>query len=277
MSAVLCDLVIDWVMRKTTGDAARGIRWNLFFFSTLDDLDFADHLALTAIAYTPPYTTKDYLFGQQVGLQISSKKTETLGFNVDKPVPVKVNGVDLSQTDEFTYPRTIIRPGGSAEGDIHNRIGEARTVFKSMNARNVFKSMNGRNVFKSMNARNVFKSMNARNVFKSMNARTVFKSMNARNVFKSMNARNVFKSMNARNVFKSMNARNVFKSMNARNVFKSMNNVRRSLQYGPNTKLKLYQGCVVSTILYGYQCWRMTLTKLIKLRSFHSTCLLPNC
>ena len=44
MSAILFNLAIDWVMRKTTEDTSRGIRWTLF--STLEDLDFADDLAL---------------------------------------------------------------------------------------------------------------------------------------------------------------------------------------------------------------------------------------
>ena len=44
MSAILFNLVIDWVMRRTTEDTPRGIRWSLF--TTLDDLDFADDLAL---------------------------------------------------------------------------------------------------------------------------------------------------------------------------------------------------------------------------------------
>jgi hypothetical protein len=44
MSALLFNLIIDWVMNTTTEDAARGIRWNIS--STLEDLDFADDLAL---------------------------------------------------------------------------------------------------------------------------------------------------------------------------------------------------------------------------------------
>ena len=59
----------------------------------------------------------------------------------------------------------------------------------------------------------------------------------------------------------------------ARNTFREMNNVWRSAQYNTNTKLKLYQSCVVSTLLYGSECWRMTETDLSKLRSFHTTCL----
>ena len=43
MSAVLFNIAIDWVMRQATEDQKRGIRPS---FSTLEDLDFADDLAL---------------------------------------------------------------------------------------------------------------------------------------------------------------------------------------------------------------------------------------
>ena len=38
----------------------------------------------------------------------------------------------------------------------------------------------------------------------------------------------------------------------ARNVFREMNNVWRSTQYSTNTKLKLYQSCVLSKLLYVF-------------------------
>ena len=43
-SAVLFNLVIDCVMRRIIEDQPRGIRWTLF--DTLEELDFADDLAL---------------------------------------------------------------------------------------------------------------------------------------------------------------------------------------------------------------------------------------
>ena len=52
-----------------------------------------------------------------------------------------------------------------------------------------------------------------------------------------------------------------------------MNTVWRSSQYNTGTKLKLYQSCILSTLLYGAECWRITETDLGKLRSFHTTCL----
>jgi hypothetical protein len=44
MSSTLFILAIDWVMRNTTSDIPRGIRW--VTFSILEDLDFADDIAL---------------------------------------------------------------------------------------------------------------------------------------------------------------------------------------------------------------------------------------
>jgi len=183
MSALLFNVVIDWVMTKTTEDSPRGIRWGLF--STLDDLDFADDLAL--LSHTHQHiqekTDRLCLFGQQVGLKISAKKTETMTLNVNGPAAVKVNGTDLKQVDKFTYLGSIIRPEGGTKEDISNRLSKARSVFRDMS------------------------------------------------------------------------------------------NVWRSSQYNTSTKLKLYQSCVISVLLYGSECWRMTATELNRLRSFHTTCL----
>ena len=44
MSGFLFLLVIDWVMRRTLSEGNTGIRWR--FTEKLDDLDFADDLAL---------------------------------------------------------------------------------------------------------------------------------------------------------------------------------------------------------------------------------------
>ena len=41
----------------------------------------------------------------------------------------------------------------------------------------------------------------------------------------------------------------------ARNAFRSLNPVWRSSQYSIKTKLKLYHSCILSTLLYGSECW----------------------
>ena len=183
MSAILFNLAIDWVMRKTTEDYPRGIRWSLF--TTLEDLDFADDLAL--LSHTHQHmqekTSRLQTYGYQVGLLISSEKTETMALNVVRPELVQANGENLRQTDKFTYLGSIIRPQGGTKEDTQSRSGKAMSVFRGMN------------------------------------------------------------------------------------------NICRSAQYNNKTKLKLYQSCVMSTLLYGSECWRMMEADLNKLRSFHTICI----
>ena len=78
MSSLLFNVVIDWVMRKTTEDAPRGIRWNLS--ATLEDLDFADDLALLSHTHhhLQEKTNRLNTFASQVGLKISQTKTEVI-------------------------------------------------------------------------------------------------------------------------------------------------------------------------------------------------------
>ena len=59
----------------------------------------------------------------------------------------------------------------------------------------------------------------------------------------------------------------------ARNAFRSLNAVWRSLQYSIKPRLKLYQSCILSTLLYGSECWWMTEHVLSNLSSFHRTSL----
>ena len=59
-----------------------------------------------------------------------------------------------------------------------------------------------------------------------------------------------------------------------RNVFMSMTAVWKSDQYSTKTKLRIYRSCVLSTLLYGSECWRMTEHGMSKLSSFHTTSLM---
>ena len=95
MSAMLFNIAIDWVMRRTTEDTNRGIRWSLF--SKLEDLDFADDIAL--LSHTQEHiqdkTDRLNIFGKQIGLKISTKKTEAMTLNVKTLIPIRVNDQDL--------------------------------------------------------------------------------------------------------------------------------------------------------------------------------------
>ena len=56
----------------------------------------------------------------------------------------------------------------------------------------------------------------------------------------------------------------------ARNAFRMLKNVWKSSQYSTETKLRLYSSCVLSTLLYGSECWRMTASDLNQLSTFHT-------
>ena len=133
MSTLLFNLAIDSVMRQTTSDRIRGIRWTLL--STLEHLDFADDVAL--LSHTHQHmkkkTTRLSMFAQQVGLKISQKKTEVIMINVSNPSPVKVNGEDHSTTEEFTYLGGTVRHDVGAGSDIGNRLSKARNAFRMLN------------------------------------------------------------------------------------------------------------------------------------------------
>ena len=56
----------------------------------------------------------------------------------------------------------------------------------------------------------------------------------------------------------------------ARNAFRMLSPLWKSQQYKTYIKLKLYKSCVLSTLLYGSECWRMTEKHISKLSSFHT-------
>ena len=183
MSAMLFNIAIDWVMKNTTSDISRGIRWTVF--STLEDLDFADDLALLSHTAEQMQEKTKRLADNAgcIGLKISKKKSEVMTLNVENPQRIKVSDEELPITEEFTYLGSTVTNSGGAGKDITNRIGKAR------------------------------------------------------------------------------------------NTFYLLNNVWKSQHYGLKTKLRIYNSCVLSTLLYGSECWRMTDGDERKLSVFHTKCL----
>ena len=133
MSAMLFNMTINWVMKRTIEDQSQGIRWTLF--SKLEDLDFADDVAL--VSHTHQHmqekTTRLSTYVQEVGLKISQKKTEVMLLNVSNPKPVQVNREDLPTTEEFTYLGNTVRHDGGAGSDVKNCLNKARQTFRMLN------------------------------------------------------------------------------------------------------------------------------------------------
>ena len=100
MSGFLFLLVLDWVMRNSVEGKNAGLRWK--FMSKLEDLDFADNIAL-----------------------LSSKFSDLQ----DK----KIDGKDLEDVPEFTYLGSKVTKKGGACDDIKSRLQKARNAFLPLN------------------------------------------------------------------------------------------------------------------------------------------------
>ena len=132
LSPMLFLVAIDWIMRKTIGNKRRGIRWTLM--SLLEDLDFADDLALVS-------STRDQLqrktsdlsvTAKQLGLNISRKKTKTMQLT-DTPLPVELENEDLEEVEEFTYLGSVMSKSNATVKDITNRLQKAKSSFVQLN------------------------------------------------------------------------------------------------------------------------------------------------
>ena len=129
MSGLLFNVVIDWVLCRTTEGRRRGIRWSLT--SVLEDLDYADDIVLLSHSSGDMQDKTDRLniFAQQVGLNISTRKTEMMAVNTTTPVPITVGQHQLTATQSFTYLGSKVCHDGGANLDIKQRISKARAAF----------------------------------------------------------------------------------------------------------------------------------------------------
>ena len=84
--ALLFNLVINWVMIRSSEGQPRGIQWT-FLFSTSEDLDFADDISLQSHThcYMQEKTSILSTHARQVRLNISLTKTEAMTLNTSDP------------------------------------------------------------------------------------------------------------------------------------------------------------------------------------------------
>lgn len=129
LSPMLFLITIDWVMRQTTSDKARGIQWTLF--SHLEDLDFADDLVLLSSRSDHLQVKTDRLdkFSSQTGLNINIMKTKVMSINSVNPTPITVKNKVLDPVEDFTYLGSLISKDNGAMKDIQSRLGKARGAF----------------------------------------------------------------------------------------------------------------------------------------------------
>ena len=128
LSPLLFLVALDWVTR-TAFDRKRGIQWT--FTTSLEDLDFADDLALLShrIQDMRDKTRALEVQSAKVGLKINATKTKLMRIGTKRGDVVSVAGKRVEEVDEFTYLGSIVSKKGGTDEDIQARIGKARQAF----------------------------------------------------------------------------------------------------------------------------------------------------
>ena len=132
MSGFLFLLVIDWVMRRTVEGERTGIRWN--FTTILEDLDFADDIALlsSAIKHLQLKTTKLEENAAKVGLKLNAKKCKVMKTNSKNEDKLKVGDNEVEEVESFTYLGANVTKDGGGTADVKRRIALASAQFKRL-------------------------------------------------------------------------------------------------------------------------------------------------
>ena len=122
-------LVIKWIMKTTTTGRNNGIQWTLW--TQLDDLDFADDLALLSHNHSQMQdkTTLSETTSTGTVLKINRKKTELMKMNTTANALVTVSGDPIREVESFIYLGSVVDQQGCTDRDVTARIGKARAAF----------------------------------------------------------------------------------------------------------------------------------------------------
>ncbi|KAJ8356884.1 hypothetical protein SKAU_G00196780 [Synaphobranchus kaupii] len=106
-----------------------GIQWTLW--SQLDDLDFADDLALLShnCNQMQDKTTRLATTSAGTGFKINKKKTEIVKINTTANTPVTVGGEPIKEVESFLYLGSVVDKKGGTDRDVTARTGKARAAF----------------------------------------------------------------------------------------------------------------------------------------------------
>ena len=119
-------------MESTTKGKNNGIQWTLL--TQLDDLDFADDLALLSHNHTQMQekTTCLETTSARTGLRINRVKTEMIKINTTAKTPVTVGARPIKVVDSFVYLGSIVDQQGGTDQDVTARVGKARRAFNML-------------------------------------------------------------------------------------------------------------------------------------------------
>ncbi|VDP41662.1 unnamed protein product [Schistosoma margrebowiei] len=116
-------------MKTSTSEGKHGIHWTSRM--QLDDLDFADDLALLSQTQQQMQekTNSVAAASAAVDLNIHKGKSKVLRYNTACTDPITIDREDLKDVKTFTYLGSIIDEHGGYDADVKARIGKARAAY----------------------------------------------------------------------------------------------------------------------------------------------------
>ncbi|VDP76729.1 unnamed protein product [Schistosoma mattheei] len=126
-------------MKTTTSEGKHGIQWTAQ--NQLDDLDFADDLALLSHTHeqVQTKTVSVAAISVSVGLNIHKGKTKVLKYNTENSNSVTLDGEALEDVESYTYLGSIIDEQGGSDADVRASISKASTAFLQL--KNIWNSI----------------------------------------------------------------------------------------------------------------------------------------
>ena len=141
LSPFLFLLCIDWILRQSTENEQNGIQWTIE--SKLDDLDFADDVALLSHTLKQMQDKTDNIKenSAKLGLTINTAKTKFLRLKTNNNQNLKVDNEPIEEVEQFVYLGSVITTTGGTTEDVDARIKKAKGAFaqlsKLWNARDI--------------------------------------------------------------------------------------------------------------------------------------------
>ena len=122
-------IAIDWAMRTATAQARNGVQWTPWL--QLDDLDFADDLALLSHTHRQmkEKTTGVKDSSAQIGLHINREKTKVLKINTTITEPVRLDDDLLEEVKSFAYLGSVVDTQGGNRWAFCLRMREMSRIF----------------------------------------------------------------------------------------------------------------------------------------------------
>ncbi|VDP36401.1 unnamed protein product [Schistosoma margrebowiei] len=112
-------------MKTSTSEGKHGIQWTSRM--QLDDLDFADDLALLSQMQQQMQEKTNSVAA--VALNKHKGKSRILRYNTACTNPITIDGEDLEDVKTFTYLGSIIDEQGGSDADVKALIGKTRAAY----------------------------------------------------------------------------------------------------------------------------------------------------